>query len=312
MATFRHNIIRPGLCPTCLGQGKYHQHLNLTTWKRHIQDHVLHGKSNVCPHPRCRQLAAMSSRVNFLNHLADIHDIRLDKAKRQKALRVSATPDSTRQPIALSYLHTGVDYFAKLSLYDEGKKLAGRQPQHQPVRQIWAADVEVGASDDVVNGVDKPNRGSEALTASEQRDSSIQSGCIAVGDGNVRESSNGVSCAIVHTPQDRSTSDGNTETCDTTEYFRHQHHLASSKIQQECSRQKTRVMVNVPPVPDSWRNVPLLADADENVVVSPTGKVTSSSVAHLQPRRGRPPGSRNRTTLRRGRRLTSLTKTVSR
>lgn len=35
------------------------------------------------------------------------------------------------------------------------------------------------------------------------------------------------------------------------------------------------VVVNVPPLPDSWRDVPSMANADEKSVVLPAGKVTS-------------------------------------
>lgn len=302
MATFRQNVIRPGLCPACLGHGEYHQHLNLTNWKRHIQDHVLRGKSTACPHPGCRQLSAMNSRVTFLEHLADAHDIRLDKGKRPKALNASTMCDTAHQPTAVSFVHTDAAHFAKLGLHDRNVELGSQQPQQQRADEVDLVDCDV---------VDRLDETDEEILVSEQGDGPTRPGSPAARDDKDHHTSDGIKCTGAKIPQNRPTDSAREETCGIAEPISAvEHRFCSGGAQQERSRKKTNVMVIVPPVPDSWRNVPLMDDDGESIALS-AGKAMSPRNIRTQSRRGRPRGSRNRATLRRERRLATLTKTTN-
>jgi len=78
MTVFRHNVVRPALCPACLRDKKFRQFLNLTTWKRHLSDHVLRDQLDSCPYPRCAYAPALSLKEDVLNHLADVYEIRFE------------------------------------------------------------------------------------------------------------------------------------------------------------------------------------------------------------------------------------------
>ena len=84
-------------------------------------------------------------------------------------------------------------------------------------------------------------------------------------------------------------------------------------LNRRCSkypRNLVRVTVNVPPVPDSWRDMSLMDNADEDLTMPSLERVTSQPKVCTPSRRGRPRGSRNRATLRRERRLATLAKTA--
>lgn len=139
----------------------------------------------------------MVDRIKRGGHTAE--HIRLDKAKRQTALQASTTPDSTHRPVALSFLYTDAEYFAKLSLDNESTKLASQQSQYQPVDKIWPANVSVDVGINAINKFDEVDHDSEDTTASEQGDSLTQSDRTAVEDGDVYDTSNSVSCALANT-----------------------------------------------------------------------------------------------------------------
>lgn len=90
MAVFRHNVVRPALCPACLRDKKFHQFLSLTTWKTHLSDHILNDRLDRCPHPRYANVFSSSSKEDVLNHLADVHEIRFKSRKRQQTLHRDA------------------------------------------------------------------------------------------------------------------------------------------------------------------------------------------------------------------------------
>lgn len=293
MAIFRHNVIRPGLCPTCLGQGQYHQYTNLTMWKNHIQDHVLRRTSTTCPHPRCRESHKVEDHAALLDHLADVHSIRFDRAKRQKALDRHRLGDITSTPKAISFVHTNADHFARLSPTDDGAVLYDKQSQHEPEDTSLQAHTEMTDQD---------------TRSTKQEPDLIQSDPIP-NDGTVDDSdvADHASVNVLADSFSKSAS----------EKVNHVNHAKGTDTIQTSllnnvgktrSRSTMSVIVNVPPVPDSWRDIPVMELEEEGPTVPvPEGHAAKQDTS-TPSRRGRPRGSRNRATLRRERRLVTLAK----
>ncbi|KAK7894594.1 hypothetical protein LTR67_006355 [Exophiala xenobiotica] len=80
LTIFRGNIIRPALCPNCLGNDilppteRMRQFLNVTEWKAHVQRcYPRQGAPFECRHPRCREVSAFDQNRLFVEHRADLH-----------------------------------------------------------------------------------------------------------------------------------------------------------------------------------------------------------------------------------------------
>ncbi|KAK5310081.1 hypothetical protein LTR93_012117 [Exophiala xenobiotica] len=80
LTVFRGNVIRPALCPNCLGNDnlppieRMHQFLNVTEWKAHVQRcYPRQVAPFECRHPRCREVSAFDQDSSFVEHRADHH-----------------------------------------------------------------------------------------------------------------------------------------------------------------------------------------------------------------------------------------------
>ena len=92
---FRHNLIRPGLCPECLGdddvmpEHRFRQHTNVSDWKRHVlhylslrQDRRWH-----CLHPRCKTIVEFGKLTDLFDHLADIHQTLFGDLEKEQVIQ---------------------------------------------------------------------------------------------------------------------------------------------------------------------------------------------------------------------------------
>lgn len=207
----------------------------------------------------------------------------------------------------MSFIHTDADHFAKLSLHDNDVELTFQRPEHQPADEAWSVDID---ETDKVNEVDL---GDEDMTASEQKDGLTQLDFTTANDDSGHNASDGVNCAVVTIPQKRAI-DEREKTYGIAKSFqaiKRQVGSIPGGAQQERSRVAASVVVNVPHVPDSWRNVPLIDVADEKLVALPAEETTFQSSTCTGSRRGRPRGSRNRVILRRERRRARPTKIIN-
>jgi hypothetical protein len=90
---FRHNLIRPGLCPECLGdddaepQNRFQQHTNVSEWKTHVLRHVASRRHHQWHrrHSRCTKFVEIDTLTEFFHHLADIHQIRFSVTEKEQA-----------------------------------------------------------------------------------------------------------------------------------------------------------------------------------------------------------------------------------
>jgi hypothetical protein len=92
IAQFRHNLSRPGFCPECLGddesppEDRFHQYINATEWKAHVLLHLGLGGPGPrgCRHPRCGKHDELGDLDQHFHHLADVHQVLLSVAEREK------------------------------------------------------------------------------------------------------------------------------------------------------------------------------------------------------------------------------------
>lgn len=92
IAQFRHNLSRPGFCPACLGddgsppEDRFHRYINATEWKAHVLLHLGFGGLGPwrCCHPRCGECDVLGDLDQHFHHLADVHQILLSRAEREK------------------------------------------------------------------------------------------------------------------------------------------------------------------------------------------------------------------------------------
>ena len=101
---FRHNLIRPGLCPECLGdddeepQNRFQQHTNVSEWKTHVLRHIALRRHHQCRPPHCTKSVSIDSWTEFFHHLADVHQIRFSNAEKQQVAQNSDAAKRPQQP----------------------------------------------------------------------------------------------------------------------------------------------------------------------------------------------------------------------
>ncbi|KAK5086213.1 hypothetical protein LTR70_007458 [Exophiala xenobiotica] len=283
MVVFRHNVVRPALCPACLGEGSFRQFVSLTTWKNHLQDHILRENVRSCPHPQCDHGLRCNDQAEVLNHLADVHDIRFESRKRQRAINSAASPPADGVLRDITFVHVDVDEFkassAEISTPTDGIHPSGGElvsPEEVTASKAQADHEEMIASE---QELDDMGLGSEE----EGQDGSADNlGMIMCGiDNDLHEGAYENSAAR---------SSGEVEVAE-----------GLKKTTQTQIKKQPGLVIDVPPVPASWSNIPCMETMEADGASQPKSSKPLP--------RGRPPGSRNRRTLRRERRLATLAKT---
>ena len=99
-----NTLIRPGLCPECLGdddaepQNRFQQHVNVSEWKTHVLRHVASRRHHQCRHPRCTESVNIDGWTEFFHHLADVHQIRFSIAEKEQAAQNLEAAKRLQQP----------------------------------------------------------------------------------------------------------------------------------------------------------------------------------------------------------------------
>lgn len=227
---------------------------------------------HICPHPRCQSQPAEKSGSAFLDHLADIHHIRFEQAKRQRALKVTAiSRESTHaNPKEFSFVHVDSEQYAKASPSD------GRihQDKYASTATTAASSPQILDADEDMTMVVQDDQ--DSYPVPDDVDGHDEDDRAVAGPGSRADVKKGELVVKAPTPQ------------------------------------KTKILIIVPPVPDSWKrgDIPCIDALDDDTDMT-TVVIERKSGAPRQRPRGRPRGSRNLKTLRRERRMATLAKAHS-
>jgi len=306
MEVFRHNVVRPALCPACLGDknnekapdDRFRQFTNVTAWKDHVLNHVFGGDERRCPHPRCGLLPELTTIDEYINHQADKHKICLRPKERLRVTRksLSKTQEDPDQGLRFIYVnHTTTTRPAPIV----GARMKG--------------DADGVVARPAVAGLKIPKRVHPALleTPSGSRrgrrpswkDESIQASIAEDGDqptdsksdavmdlnDSNREHNNDKGETLVFNPDLKA---GNVED--------------GVQIQTKSiltKRKGPSVVINVPPVPEDWiRKRRKLESKAQRAIPTVFTESIGTSERRQTSGRGRPAGSQNKKTLLRARR----------
>ncbi|KAK5069090.1 hypothetical protein LTR51_008834 [Lithohypha guttulata] len=280
MAIFRCNVVRPALCPACLRDKKFHQFVNLTSWKSHLHDHVLGSKLQRCPHPRCVDTHLSSKREDILDHLADVHEIRFESKKRKRCLHRDSE-EHGRQKLSFLYINPAV-FSSPPKVVQAGDNLGGVEVEDMgKLEKRKVPDARLGQTKSST-----PATVSSPIIAQEEGDYHLDNSQLVTLDGIGGDES--------HSAYD-GLSGGHKAAGNV---------YAGKLVQRKTAQEVVSITVDVPPVPDWWYTdgipcVDVLSSDDDRATIP---KVPESRVAPEKSRRGRPRGSRNRKTLLRERR----------
>lgn len=275
MAVFRHNVVRPALCPACLGdeslnpEHRFRQYVNLTTWKSHLQDHLQHGLVQTCPHPRCRHGSETSAGSEFLGHLADVHGIRFESKKRSESGKDMSSRMADGTMKGFSFVHvdfSGVGKTGEDSCMDaEALCQSGKTQSESRVED----EEMVTTEQDLGCVVPVSKEGGRADSA----DSFKVSG--EAGDNSHGEFQPTLTASL---SREVATSESESQT-----------------TKQTPIRKQPGLSINVPPVPRSWksRKKPRLAGYVEDATIPIPAEGVSRENSSQRSSRGRPRGSRS-------------------
>ncbi|KAK5936469.1 hypothetical protein PMZ80_003070 [Knufia obscura] len=282
MVVFRHNVVRPALCPACLGEGSFRQFVSLTTWKNHLQDHILQENVQSCPHPQCEPELWRKDKTVLLDHLADAHEIRFEHRKRQRAVSSTASQPAEKVPRNFSFVHVDANEYQRTHAEID----TNRDSLHQTCEKS-ATPQEVVPSE--------AQAGHEAMTANEQEVS-----CTKVGSGESCRDDGADGFGMVMYEVEDNVLMEDYEQVGEAEIWQ-----GLEESEQTQIRRQPGLVIKVPPVPESWNSstIPRIESLEAERPSQPKLAKQSS--------RGRPPGSRNRKTLRRTRRKATIAKTRS-
>ena len=143
LTVFRGNVIRPALCPNCLGNDiltpteRMRQFLNVTEWKDHVHRcYPRQGAPFECRHPRCRQVPAFDQNSLFVEHRADLHQTPSPKNDQGKGLGYAdkpfyqakrSTAINSGHPVRLLASRHGSDNFVNYSSTCMKEKIENRR-----------------------------------------------------------------------------------------------------------------------------------------------------------------------------------------
>ncbi|KAK5358461.1 hypothetical protein LTS03_011278 [Exophiala xenobiotica] len=143
LTVFRGNVIRPALCPNCLGNDiltpteRMRQFLNITEWKDHVHRcYPRQGGPFECRHPRCRQVPAFDQNSLFIEHRADLHQTPSPKNDQAKRLEYAdkpfyqakwSTAINSGHPVRLLASRHGSDNFVNYSSTCMKEKIENRR-----------------------------------------------------------------------------------------------------------------------------------------------------------------------------------------
>lgn len=234
----------------------------------------------------------MGDQTELLNHLADVHDIRFESTRRQRALERVDARSATSVLKVFSFVHADVHEFNKTSStihhktsYEKLDRNQWRDETKQPQAQ---EDNNVG------DLVEQKMSTAESKTRSDhQSEMDDLNDCVVEQDHPAND--NGVRTDLTRLKTVSSN-------CASTSTW--------TRADQTYPPKVPSVYVVVPPVPDSWKDVPQIDEVNDDVE-SLSIRGSDRPKASRVTSRGRPRGSRNRRTLRQERRRATLAKTRS-
>jgi len=247
---------------------------------------VLRKKLLVCPHPRCQENPAKADRAEFLNHLADVHDIRFESKERGKVLNRADSSSIVNVPKAISFVHIDAHQYA------ENSTKVSHSVSTKKQRKDGLEDKEEPPYSQDAN---------EETDFAEQ-ETSYSAPDLADSDHNHHDGPT----SVLENLNGEANSTGREDMCRNFEMA-----LTLGHTEETSPRKLRSIAIIVPPVPDAWKDVPVVDVLDENIGTAPATSELSKQKAVWRSSRGRPRGSRNRKSVRRERRLATLAKTRS-